>query len=74
MVEFLKRVYENIGEVGSLSSPTTLSKVTGVHAQGVQDYLQNESNYTLYRNHRLRANHYRKTKAFSTLHIMPQIS
>ena len=58
MVEVLKRVHENIGEVGSLSSPTTLSKVTGVHTKSVQDYLQNESSYTLHRNHRLRANQY----------------
>jgi hypothetical protein len=35
MVEVLKRVYENIGEVGSLSSPTTLSKVTGVYTKSV---------------------------------------
>jgi Tfp pilus assembly pilus retraction ATPase PilT len=65
MVEVLKRVYENIGKAGSLSSPTALSKVTGVHTKSVQDYLQNEPSYTLHRNHRFRANHYRKSKAFS---------
>jgi hypothetical protein len=43
MVEVLKRVYENIGEVGSLSSSASLSKVTGFHTKSVQDYLQNES-------------------------------
>jgi hypothetical protein len=30
MVVVLKHVYGNIGEVGSLISPTTLSKVTGI--------------------------------------------
>jgi len=70
MAEVLKGVYENIGEAGSLSSPTTLSKVTGVRTKSVQDYLQNEPSYTLHRNHRLRANQYRKTKAFYPLDIM----
>ena len=50
MVEVLKGAYENIGEAGSLSSPTTLSKVTGVRTKSVQDYLQNKTSYTLHRN------------------------
>jgi hypothetical protein len=36
MVEVLKHVYENIGEVGSLSSPTKLSKVAGADTKSAQ--------------------------------------
>jgi hypothetical protein len=58
MVEVLKHIYENIGETGSLSSPNTLSKVTGVRIKSAQEYRQNESSYTLHRNHRVHGNHY----------------
>ena len=70
MVEALKHVYENIGAVGSLSSPTTLAQVTGLEKNRAAEYLQNESSYTLHRNRRIRGNHYRKTKAFFPLQIL----
>ena len=69
MDQVLKRVYENIGEVGSLSSPTTLSKVTGVEKKLAEEYLQKEPSYTLHQNHRTRGHDYRITKAFIPLHI-----
>ena len=55
MVEALKYVYENIGEVGSLSSPSTLARVT--------ENFMSEPNYTLHRNRRFHGGNYRKTKA-----------
>jgi ribosomal protein L22 len=74
MDEVLKHVYENIGEVGSLSSPTTLSKVAsdidGSTLKKAKEYLENEPSYTLHRNRRLRGKQYRQTKAFFPLHIM----
>ena len=67
MDEVLKGVYENIGEAGSLSSPKTLSKAVSdtTTLKKAKEYLENESSYTLHRNHRLRGKQYRQTKAFS---------
>ena len=70
MDEVLKGIYENVGEAGSLSSPKTLSKVSGTTLKNVKEYLENEPSYTLHRNHRLRSKQYRQTKAFFPLHIM----
>jgi hypothetical protein len=66
MDEVLKHVYENIGEAGSLNSPTTLSKVAsdigGSTLKNTKEYLENEPSYTLHRNRRLRGKKYRQTK------------
>ena len=62
MAQVLKRVYENIGEVGSLSSPSTLARVT--------ENFMSDPNYTLHRNRRFHGGNYRKTKAFSPLFIL----
>ena len=70
MDQVLKGVYENIGEPGSLSSPTTLAQVTGIKKKLAKEYLQKEPSYTLHRNHRTRGRDYRKTKAFYPLHIL----
>jgi len=68
MAHVLKRVYENVGEARSLSSPTTLTRVALVEKKLTTEYLQIESSYTLHRKHKVYGNHYRKIKAFSPLY------
>ena len=70
MDETLNRIYANVGEMGSLSAPSTLAQVSNVQQSVAKEYLQNEPSYTLHRNRRLRTNQYRKTKAFYPLQIM----
>ena len=48
--------------MGSLSSPNTLAQVMGFKKKLAAEYLQNESSYTLHRNHRVCGCQYRKTK------------
>ena len=67
MIQALKHVYENVGEVETLSSSTRLTQFTGLVKKLMADYLYNESRYTLHRNHIVRCSHHRKTKAFSPL-------
>ena len=67
MAQVLKHLYENIGEAGSLSSRNTLAQVTGVEKKLATEYLQKEPSYN--RNHKVRGNHYRKTKGFSIAYI-----
>ena len=64
------KCYENIGEPGSLCSPSTLARVTRIKKKLANEYLQKESSYTLHRNHRTRGSHYLKTKAFYPRHIL----
>ena len=70
MVEVLKHVFENIDEVGCQSSPTRLSKVTGLQKALARECLQIELSYTLRQNHMVRGNHQGETKALFSLHIM----
>ena len=69
MVGTLKHVYENIGEVGTLSPPIILAQVTELEKKLVTEYLQNELSYILYRNHIENQSHYRKTYFFTIEHI-----
>ena len=64
MAQVFKDLYENIGEIERLRSPTTLGQVTRLKKKLARDYLQSEPSYTLHRNHRVRGSRYRKTKAF----------
>ena len=62
--QVLKHVYENIGQAGSLSSPTTLSEVASdVSVNSTLKKCKKVSR-------RLRGKQYRQTKAFFPLHIM----
>ena len=47
-----------------------LSSVRKVEKKLATEYLQNELSYTLHQNQRYRGNHYRKIKAFYSLHIL----
>ena len=68
--QVLKRIYENIGEAGSLSSPATPARVAGVAKKLVTEYLLNEPSHNIHRNQRVRGNYYRKAKVFFSLHIL----
>ena len=70
MAKVLNWVYENIGEVRSVSLPTTLARVAGFEKKSAREYLENELSYTLHQNHRVRGIDYRKTKVFSLLHTL----
>jgi hypothetical protein len=70
MDQILKGVYENIGETGSLSSPTTLLKVTRIEKKLAKEYLQKEPSYILRRDQRTRCRDYGKIKAFYPQHIL----
>jgi hypothetical protein len=65
----LKGAYENIGEPGSLTSPTTLAQNTGIEKKLAKEYLQKESRYNFHQNHRTKGRDYRKPKAFYPWHI-----
>ena len=66
----MERVRENFSEAGNLIFPVILTRVFRVEKKLATEHLQNALSYTLHRNNRVRANHYRNTKLFFPLYIL----
>ena len=69
-VEVLKHVYGKSDDLESLSSYTKLTQVNRLKNKLATEYLQDESSYSLHRNHKVTGNQYCKAKAFFLLQIL----